>query len=284
MKVLQSKWNKKDIYDYTLLILGAFIVAFSIKNLYAPINLVTGGFSGLAIIANDIFGIPLWFTNTVLNIPIFILAVPKLGWKFLRRTLVGTLAVSVGLYIIPEIDLVSKDMLLSSLFGGILTGVGMGFVFIMHATTGGTDALAALIHSKFKRFSIIEIMQVIDALVVLIGISTFGITQALYALIAIYACTKVSDDMVEGLKFSKQAFIISDYSDVIADAIMYQMQRGVTSISAKGMYSNTQKQMLFCVVAKKEIVALKELVKEIDKDAFITLSDAREVFGEGFIE
>ena len=127
-------------------------------------------------------------------------------------------------------------------------------------------------------------MQVLDGLIVVAGASVFGIRSALYALIAIFCVAKVTDGLIEGLKCSKQAYIISQHYREIAEAIMEQMGRGVTSLEARGMYSDQEKKMLFCVVSKKEIVRLKEIVAEFDSSAFVIVSDAREVFGEGFIE
>ena len=144
--------------------------------------------------------------------------------------------------------------------------------------------LAALLQRKFRQYSIAQIMQVLDAAVVLLGAAVFGIRYALYALIAIYAVSKVSDGLLEGLKFSKQAYIISDRYEEIAQAVMTRMERGVTAVDAVGMYSGEGKKMLFCVVSRKEIVVLREIVAEFDRRAFVIVSDVREVFGEGFIE
>lgn len=277
--------RKKPWYvEYTLIILGAVLMGFAIKNIYDPIGLVTGGVSGLAIIAKNQMNIPLWATNTVLNIPLFLLSFKVKGWRFIKRTLAATVALSVSLYLAPELHLQLDDLLLTSLFGGILTGVGVGLVFLFQATTGGTDMLAALIQRKFPHYSLAQIMQVLDALVVAFGAGIFGIKYALYAMITIYTVSKVSDGILEGLKFSKAVYIISEHNDVIARAILNEMDRGVTGIEAKGMYSGSQKTMLFCVVPKKEIVQLKELVVGYDSQAFVIVSDAREVLGEGFIE
>lgn len=276
--------KRPEYVDYFLIVLGAFFIGFAIKNMYDPVSLVTGGASGVAIIAKEVWGIPLWMTNTALNIPLFLAALKLKGWSFIKRTLIATAALSVSLYILPEAAFLTEDLFLASLFGGILTGVGTGLVFICHATTGGTDMLAALLQKKLKHYSIAQIMQVLDAIVVLAGASVFGIEYALYALIAIYAVAKISDGMIEGLKFSKQAFIVSQKNDEIAKAIMREMDRGVTALEATGMYSGIKKQMLFCVVSKKEIVQLKEIVEGYDSNAFVIVNDVREVFGEGFIE
>lgn len=277
--------RKKPWYiEYLLIVTGSFLIGFTIKNIYDPVGLVTGGFSGIAIIVKDRLGIPLWKTNTLLNIPLFLLSCRIKGWRFIKRTLTATAALSISLYIIPEMSLLMEDLLLTSLFGGILSGIGVGLVFLFQATTGGTDMLAALIQRWLKHYSIAQIMQVLDALVVAAGASVFGLTYALYAMIAIFMVSKVSDGLLEGLKFSKAVYIISERNEEIAEAILYQMNRGVTGISVRGMYSKDRKNMLFCVVAKKEIVQLKDLVVGYDSQAFLIVSDVREVLGEGFIE
>lgn len=279
-----TREKKMAFRDYILIIMGTFIMGFAIKNIYDPVGLVTGGFTGIAIILKKQMGVALWVTNTVLNIPLFLASVKLKGWQFIKRTLVATVSLSASLYIIPEIAFLTDELLLAALFGGIISGAGVGLVFIARATTGGTDMLAALIQRALPHYSLAQIMQVLDALVVLIGASVFGITYALYALITIYVVTKVSDGLIEGMKFSKVAFIISPKTEEIAQAIMEQMERGVTALNARGMYSGMSRDMLFCVVSKKEIVQLKELVVGHDSQAFVIVSDAREVLGEGFIE
>lgn len=276
--------EKKKARDYILIIIGAFLMGFSIKNIYDPVGLVTGGITGIAIILKNQFGIDLWVTNTVLNIPLFLMSIRLKGRQFISRTLVATLALSASLYILPDAAFLMDDLFLTALFGGIISGIGVGLVFVSHATTGGTDMLAALIQRTLPHYSIVQIMQVLDTLIVLVGASVFGITYALYALIAIYAVAQISDGLIEGLKFSKVALIISEKNDEIASDIMHVMDRGVTCLDATGMYSKAKKDMLFCVVSKKEIVQLKELVVGHDAQAFVIVSDAREVLGEGFIE
>lgn len=277
--------KKRPVWvDYGLIIAGAFIMGFAIKNMYDPAGLVTGGVSGIAIIVKSLTGIPLWITNTALNIPLFLAAWKIEGGRFLKRTAVATAALSISLGVIPEINLLTGEIFLSSLFGGIVTGMGTGLVFMFSATTGGTDMLAALIRRKLKHYSIAQIMQVLDGLVVLAGAAVFGVPYALYALISIYAVAKISDGILEGINFSKQALIISDRYQEIGDAIMNHMGRGVTAVDAVGMYSGQGRKMLFCVVSKKEIVQIREIVQELDKKAFLIVSDVKEVFGEGFIE
>ena len=162
--------------------------------------------------------------------------------------------------------------------------MGIGLVFLGGGTTGGTDMLAAIIQKYMRHYTIAQIMQFIDGSIVLVGMYVFGIRKGLYAIIAVYLVTKVSDGLIEGLKFSKAVHIITDKPEAIARMIIHDLDRGVTGISAKGMYSGQEKLMLYCVVGKKELVQLKEKIDEIDPKAFVIVGDAREVHGEGFIE
>lgn len=280
---------KSRYMDYILIVAGTALMALAINVVLEPAGLVTGGFSGLAIIIKSLTeglmagGIPLWITTTVLNIPLFLIGFKIRGAEVLGKTLFGAAMLSLWLYIIPEISLTPDDLLLSAAFGGALQGVGIGMVFIGHATTGGTDMVASLIQQKMRHYTVAQIMQVLDALVVLSGAYVFGITKALYAVIAILVITKVSDTLIEGLHFSKVAYIITEKPEEIAQALMINVDRGVTGITAKGMYTGNSRTMLYCVVGKKQIVALKDIVMELDKDAFVIVTDAREVLGEGFV-
>ncbi len=282
---------KRSVWmDYICIIIGTGLIAMSIQCVYDPINLVTGGFTGLGIIIKDVTsrfidgGIPLWFTNIACNVPVFILAYFIKGKKFIGRTLVGTVLLSAWLYVIPDIDLTQSDYTLAAIFGGVIGGVGMGMVLLSKATTGGTEMVAALIQHKLRHYSVVQIMQVLDGLVVLCGLYVFGMKAVLYAIVAIYVTTKVSDMLMEGFKFSKVAYIITDSYEEVAATILREMDRGVTALKAKGMYSGEEKCMLYCVVSKKEIVNVKDIVAAIDPNAFVIVSDATEVLGEGFQE
>ena len=144
--------------------------------------------------------------------------------------------------------------------------------------------MAAVLQHYLRHFSVAQIMQVLDGLVVLAGAWVFGLKYALYAMIAVFAVGKVADGILEGMKFSKVAFIISDKPDEIAEAVMRDLERGATGLNGKGMYSGQSKNVLFCVVSRKEIVQLKDIVSKIDQNSFVIVTDAREVYGEGFIE
>lgn len=283
--------NSRPWYvDYLFIFMGTGIMAFAIQCIFEPIGLVTGGFSGIAIIIRKMTagivegGVPLWLTNLALNVPVFIAALIIKGRKFLGRTVIGTVLLSFWLYVIPQVDLTQGDYMLSSVFGGVITGIGIGFVLLAKATTGGTDMVSALIQKYVRHYSVVQILQVIDGMVVLAGLYVFGLKPALYAIVAIFITSKVSDALMEGMKYSKAAFIITDCYKEIADAIMTQLDRGLTGLDATGMYSGDKKTVLYCVVSKKEIVELKDIVAKIDPKAFVIVTDAREVFGEGFLE
>ena len=283
--------NSRPWYvDYLFIFMGTGIMALAIQCIFEPIGLVTGGFSGIAIIIRKMTagivegGVPLWLTNLALNVPVFIAALIIKGRKVLGRTVIGTVLLSFWLYVIPQVDLTQGDYMLSAVFGGVITGIGIGFVLLAKATTGGTDMVSALIQKYVRHYSVVQILQVIDGMVVLAGLYVFGLKPALYAIVAIFITSKVSDALMEGMKYSKAAFIITDYYKEIADAIMTQLDRGLTGLDATGMYSGDKKTVLYCVVSKKEIVELKDIVAKIDPKAFVIVTDAREVFGEGFLE
>lgn len=288
---MQTFWYRQSkIWDWLLLAIGTGLVAVSIQCVYDPIRLVTGGFTGLSIIVKEITGsvipggIPLWLTNLALNIPIFLIAYKVKGKRFIGRTLVGTFLLSAWLYVIPSVDVMGGDYILAVLFGGVTDGVGMGLVLLAKATTGGTDMVATLIQHHVRHYSIVQIMQVLDGLIVLGGLYVFVVHAALYAIVAIFVTSKVSDTLLEGLKFSKAAYIITDEYELVAKKIMEEFERGVTGLHARGMYSGHEKCVLYCVVSPKEIVRVKEMVAQTDPGAFVIVSDAREVLGEGFGE
>lgn len=279
--------NRRPLWvDAILMVVGTGLMALAIQCIYDPVGLVTGGFTGVAIIAKYVTkgAVPLWLTNLVLNVPLFLLAALIKGKKFVTRTAVATVLLSAWLYVIPLWNLAEGDYVLSAIFGGVICGVGMGMVLLARATTGGTDMLAALIQHKLRHYTIMQIICVIDGIIVAVGIYSFGVKAALYAIVAIYVTSKVSDTLMEGMKYSKAVFIVSDRYKEISDAIMTQMDRGVTGLDAVGMYSGDEKCMLYCVVSKKEIVVLKEIILKIDNNAFVIVTDAREVVGEGFLE
>lgn len=284
--------NKKVelLRKYMTIIVGAFLMALAVNLIFEPIGLVTGGFAGLAIVVKELTkviwedGLPVWLFTVLTNIPLFLIAIRLLGLKTMFRVLIGTLAYVLSMMIIPIYNFKFEDLLLASVVGGAITGVGLGMVISASASTGGTDLLATLIHGYSKHISVPIILTFIDGAVILLGAMVFGLGNALYAIIAVFISAKVSDGILEGLKFAKMAYIISDEYEKIAQEIMTTLDRGVTGLNSTGMYSNKDRKMLFCVVSKKEIVRITEIAKRIDPKSFIIVNDVREVMGEGFIE
>ncbi|MBC5658513.1 YitT family protein [Anaerosacchariphilus sp. NSJ-68] len=282
--------TRNTLKNYLFMVVGTALMAFSIASVFDPVSLITGGFSGLSIIVRQLTeplvpgGIPLSVTNLALNIPFLLLTVKLKGFRYLLRTGFATVALSFWLSVLPVIPIAEGDLLLSALYGGLFMGAGIGLVFVAQSTTGGTDLIAALIQHFLPSYSISTLMWILDTLIVLLGAYLFGIQMTLYAIIAIYLTSHVADGLIEGLKFSKAAFIITGKPDELSATLMQELDRGVTGISAMGMYSREAKNMLLCVVARKQIVQLKELAKECDPGAFVIVTDVREVLGEGFIE
>ncbi|NMB44627.1 MAG: YitT family protein [Clostridiales bacterium] len=282
--------RKSSFMNYIYLIVGTIFIAIAVNLVYEPMGMVTGGVTGIGIVIKYFTegliegGIPVWLTNVVLNIPLFLAGYLIKGVKFIKQSLLGSISLTLALYIIPVINIVDNEFFLASVFGGVITGIGMGMVISASGSTGGTDLLGLIIHHFLPHQNVPMIIGVIDGIIVLAGAIVFGVRTTLYAVVALYITAKFSDNILEGLKFAKAAYIISDYYEEIADIIIKELDRGVTGIYAEGMYTKSDKKMLYCVVTKKEITKLIQLVSQIDTKAFVIVSDAREVMGEGFIE
>lgn len=282
--------KKEVLREYLLIILGTTLLAGAINLFFERQGLVTGGVTGLAIaikaISEPYFngGIPLWLGNIVLNVPLFLVGIKLRGKGFGAKTLFATFYLSFALYYTKFLPAPPADILLSSLFGGVLAGIGLGLVFLAQSTTGGTDLAASIIQHYFKHFPVGQTMMILDACIIFSGVLIFGPIKTMYAIIAVYITGKVLDNMLEGIHFSKAVFIISDKGNIIADEIMKKMDRGVTGLNGRGMYTKQEKEILFCVVSKKEIFKLKEIVRDKDSKAFVIVGDVKEVLGEGFIE
>lgn len=282
--------KKSRVGDIILVMLGAFIMGLSNNLVYEPMGMVTGGISGLSIVIKSVsttmfgYGVPVWMGNIVLNVPIFIASYLVLGKKFVVKTVLGAATFSFTLYIVPVYNMCGGDYLLAAVFGPLFMGGGAGLVFLASSSTGGTDMLSMVFHKYFKAYTVPQILAVIDGIIVLAGAAVFGVHNALYAVIAVFLTSKISDTIMEGFKFAKLVFIISDKYKDIAESILTDMDRGVTKINIKGMYTKEDKDMLFVVVSNKEIVQIKETVRRFDPNAFVIVSDVREAVGEGFVE
>lgn len=279
--------------EFLMILLGVTILALGINWFTSPLGLVTGGLSGVTIIVKEVtskvlgFGVPLWITNLVLNVPLFIISIKQRGFGFAKKSLWAVGLLTCALWyteFIPNLLDVQGDLLLGAIFGGAIIGIGVGTVLKAGATTGGTDMLATIIKFKHSRFPIAKVMLGIDALIIIAGMLIFGSMKAMYAIIAVFITSKMITWVLEGMNYAKAAFIMSDKNTEIAEAIMEKIPRGVTGIKATGMYTKEDKNMLFAVVSQKEITKLRDLVREIDPNAFVTIADVREVLGQGFIE
>ncbi len=274
--------KKRFFIDYGLITIGVFFMAIGINKFYSVHQMVTGGVTGLAIVFQELFQLPIWLTNILLNLPLFLLGIKIRGRDFLLRTLYATAMLSLALYLTDFLPGFESDLTLAAIFGGAIGGFGLGLVFRSMATTGGTDLAASLIHNYINYVSVSRIMFVLDSCIILVGLFVFGPVNAMYAIIAVFVATKVIDGILEGLSFAKAAFIISDHSEEIAKILLIEMDRGVTSLSGKGMYTGKAKNVALCVVSKKQIVSLKALVQKADPNAFVIVADVREVVGNGF--
>lgn len=285
---MNKKVVLKNVADYIIIMVGTLILAFGIRMFYSPNQIVTGGVTGIAIITKSLsesrmsFTIPLWLTNLVLNVPLFLISMRYNGKGFMLKSLFSTLFLSIALYLLELLPASPMDFIISAVFGGTLSGLGLGLVFSRAGSTGGTDLAANIVHHFFKHLSISRILFAIDSCVIATGFFVFGPEKAMYAVIAVFTSSKMIDFILEGIHFSKAAFIISDRSEKIAERILSDINRGVTSLTGRGAYSGAGKNVLLCVVSRKEIVTLKDITAEIDKSAFIIVADVREVLGEGF--
>lgn len=274
--------------EFLCIVAGTTLMAAAVNWIYEPLDMVTGGISGLSIVVKALSGkfigitLPVWVSNFLLNIPIFIWGVFIKGKEFIAKTLFANTVFSLAMYIIPVFDPGRHDYLLAAVVGGVLTGAGLGLVFATGYSTGGTDLLSTIICKYIPYYSVSTVLFIIDSVVIITGAVLFGIYISFYAVIAIFVSSSVMDYILSGGKACKQVLVISPGYEEISRQVFTKMERGATLIEAKGMYSNNSRPVLLCVVAKKEIAKLTGIVKNIDKNAFVIISEIREVFGEGF--
>ncbi len=279
----------KVLSDYLGITFGTLFMAASLLLFLEPNTIAPGGVTGLAIVIERITGIPIDVTNLVINIPLFIIGIMVLGKAFGVKTAYGTLMLSlfIRLMIIFLGDNINatEDLLLASIYGGVLMGVGIGFVFKSGGTTGGTDLAGAIINKYIPGISTAKLMMVLDLIIVAAaGIVNRQVETSLYSVISLYVIVKVADFIVEGLNYAKAFQIITDYPQEISEEIIKKLDRGVTGLKGKGMYTGKDKDVLLCVVNRAQVSKLKEIVYSIDNKAFIMVSTVHEVLGEGFRE
>lgn len=282
-KISEKMKIKSIIKDSILIILGTLLMAIGTNKFLLPNQISSGGFAGIATIFYYLFN---WQMGTVvfgLNIPLFIYASFKIGKGFLIKTIIATALFSFFLNIIDATKVITNDKLLASIYAGIILGIGISLVFKAKSSTGGSDILAQIINTKKTSFNLSELLFFIDGIIILLNVIVFkDIEIGLYSILSIYVFSKLVDIVFEGIDFSKAIYIISDKPEEISDKINQEIERGITGLKGKGMYTQSEKLILLCVVTRKEIPKIKEIVKEIDKNAFIVIYNVREVLGEGF--
>lgn len=275
---------RKTLISYGGITAGSGITALGLVLFLIPGKIAAGGVSGLATVIYHLFHLPAGLTMLALNIPLFIAGLRQMGLAFGFKTFYGTVSLSVFVDVLARF-LVSptQDPLLSTIYGGLLTGLGLGVVFRCGGTTGGTDLAARIIH-RYLKLSVGQALMAVDAAVIILAGVVFNLELALYALLALFLTTKVLDFIQEGFGYAKAALIISEKNQEIGRAILSEMNRGATGLEGRGLYTGASKELLLCVVSRSEITELKDLVVKVDPDAFIVLYDVREVLGEGFQE
>jgi uncharacterized membrane-anchored protein YitT (DUF2179 family) len=267
------------------ILLGSAIFSFGIVHFNMQNNLAEGGFTGITLLLYFLFNWDPSYINLLLNIPLFII-----GWRLLGRnvflyTLIGTVAVSVFLWIFQRYQInmpLKDDLTLAALFAGVFIGVGLGIIFRFGGTTGGVDIIARLVH-KYIGWSMGKTMFLFDVVVITLSL-IFYLTyqEAMYTLVAVFVGARVIDFMQEGAYSARGAIIISEKNQEIAERIMSEMERGVTVLKGHGSYSKQEKEVLYCVVGRNEIVLLKRVITSVDPHAFVSVTMVHDVLGEGF--
>jgi uncharacterized membrane-anchored protein YitT (DUF2179 family) len=281
-KIFSQKW----FISYSLITLGSIIMAAGYVFFIAPNKIVPGGVYGIGIVLHHLIGIPVGLTGLAFNIPLTIIGIRVLGPRFGVKTVVGFVLASIfidGLtYIWGDVPLVPDDMLLSSIFGGVLIGFGLGLIFKSRATSGGSTIIA-MIMSKYTRLPIGQTLMVVDSVIVLVGLVAFrDWTIPLYSWIVIFITGKVIDGVLQGVSYEKTLFIISEKYQEISEKILVDLNRGGTFLEGKGMYNQDDKKIIFVNVSRREVAILQDFINDIDPNAFVTVIDASEILGKGF--
>jgi uncharacterized membrane-anchored protein YitT (DUF2179 family) len=276
--------NRNNLRDYSLLILGAVVQAASMDLFLVPGQVASGGVSGLAQILNFHTRLPIGMMVLVMNVPLFVL-----GWRYLggRRFFIRTIFTVVLYSVLVDLGLLvirtgpTRDPMLNALYGGVVGGLGMGITFLGQGTGGGSDILARVL-ARLRGIPLSQSYLLTDALVVLLAGVTFGWERALYALIALYVGGVTAEVITEGAGVVRTAIIVSDKPREVADAILREMERGVTGLHGEGMYTRKERKVLYVVISRSEVSRLKAIIHEVDPDAFVVIGQANEALGEGF--
>ncbi len=293
--IIEKPFSRKWFIHYGLIVIGSFILAAGFVFFISPNRIVPGGVYGISIVIHHLTkgvffwapgGLPIGLTGLILNIPLTILGLRILGPRFGVKTIVGFVLTSAFMDLIThwwgEAPLVPDDVLLSSIFGGLLVGFGLGLIFKSKATSGGSD-IVAMILAKYTRLPLGQLLIYVDSAIVMLGLVAFGDWKIpLYSWIVIYITGKTIDIVLQGVGYDKTLMIISDRYEEIRDKIINDLNRGGTYIPGKGMYNGAEKTIIFTVLSRRELAILEEHIHTIDPKAFLTVMDASEILGEGF--
>ncbi len=268
---------------YFIITIGCALVGFSLSCFLAVNDIIAGGVSGLSTIINHFFGLSIGLMIILFNIPIFIWGIIKLGKSLGISTLYATIALSVFTDLFAVAGRFTDDMLLASVFGGIIAGTGFGMVFYSNATTGGVDIVASIIKTKYRHLPLGKIILIADLTIILFAMYIYkNINIGLYSIISLWLTAYVLDAILEGFNFAKLAIIISDNYEEIAKSINIKLNRGATFLNGEGTYTNNSKKVIICTIKEKEIPMLKDIIRVVDKNSFVLITDAKEVLGNGF--
>ncbi len=278
---------KNGALDFLALAAGAVIYALSVNYFTAPNQIAPGGATGIATVLHYLFYWPIGTTILVINLPLFVWGLVQSGWRFLSKTIIATVIVTIAIdATAPFIKPYTGDVILAALFGGILSGAGLGLIFMRGATTGGSDLAAKLLAHRFRSLSMGKLILLIDLVIIAGSAVAFrNLESALYAVIAIFVSTQVIDTILYGwgVGSGKMMFIFSKENESIAQTIMQRLERGVTLLRSKGAYSGLEGYALMCAVRRPEVYKVRDIVKELDPEAFIVIGEAEEIAGEGFL-
>ena len=269
--------------EYLMITSGALLTALGLNLFLVPNSIAAGGASGLGTVLYFGFGIPVSAVVLGVNVLLFVLGYKYLSKSVLVRTLFATFSLSAFIEIFSFLHPITDNLILASIYGGLCFGAGTGLTIANGGATGGSDLAAVIIHKQFRVFSIARLILFLDLFVIVLsGIVFSDFEVMLYAAVALYVASITADAIIEGVNFAKLVFIVSDKADDIAQEVMKKLDRGITALKGSGMYSGKDVRVLMCAVRRNQFVKLRSIIRSIDKNAFIILSDAREVIGNGF--
>ncbi len=288
MKKINYSSASTTAIDYFIIICGAVVYAISVVMFTSPNNVAPGGMTGIATMLNYLFGLPIGTMLFVTNIPLFIWGAVENGFSFLTKTIIGTALVSVAIDVLtPIVPAYTGDVLLASIFGGILNGIGLGLIFYRGGSTGGTDIVAINLHKHMPYISTGSIILVADLVILVMVYFVYGsIESVMYALTAIFVSIKVIDTISYGTSRGngKLMFIITDSYDLVKTSILNTIKRGVTLLDGEGAYSGEHKKIIMCAAHSRQVHKITTEVKRIDPNAFIIVTTAGAIRGRGFLK